>query len=383
MTCNICLNKKIKYYNFGKFPKCYDFKKTNVKPRKYSFILKQCQKCSIIQLEKKGSDNTFIPKLPWIHNKEPSGHLKFLYKKIKKMVENNKKILFISEFDERIYSNFKNKKNISILSKIISNKKYQNQFEIIKKIQNKNLEKIKKKISDFDCVVCCRILEHAYDLRKLIEKIKPFLKSGGEFIFEIPDSNKPLNQGDIGMLWEEHPLYFTEKSFKSAMYNFGMKVINTKKFLYPQEDALIFTVKPYSFKKKLNLKFNYKQAENFFKKCLKIKKKNYRFIYYNYKKGLNTIFFGAGHRTVVYVNYLNIENFVSFIVDDDRNKKKLFFPGTNLRIYESKFLKNKKVDFCYLSVNINLEKKIIKKIRSINKNIKFFSTSTESKFFKR
>ncbi len=286
MTCNICLSKKIKYYNFGKFPKCHDFKKINVKLKKYSFILKQCQKCSIIQLVKKGSDNTFIPRLSWIHNKEPSEHLKFLHQKIKKMIDTNKKILFISEFDEIIYNNFKNKKNVSILSKIISNKKYKNQFEIIKKIQDQNIKKIKKKIGDFDCIVCCRILEHAYELPKLIERIKQFLKSEGEFIFEIPDSNKPLNQGDIGMLWEEHPLYFTEKSFKSAMYNLGMKVTSSKRFLYPQEDALLFTVKPYSFKKKLNINLNYNQAENYFKKCLKIKKKIINSSLIILKKGL-------------------------------------------------------------------------------------------------
>jgi len=267
------------------------------------------------------------------------------------------------------------------LSQIISKKKYKNQYQIIKKIGNKNLEKVKKKIGDFDCIICCRILEHSYDLHKLMQKIKIFLKTGGEFIFEIPDSKKPLIQGDISMLWEEHPLYFTENSFKSAMYYFGMKVINVKRFLYPQEDALIVTVKKHKFKKKLNLKLNYTHAQNYFEKCTKIKKKTLQFLNSSHKKGLKTVFFGAGHRTVVYINYLNIKKFISFVIDDDRNKSNLFFPGTNLKIYKTSILQKKKVDFCFLSINIGLEDKIINKISSINKNIKFFSTSKESKYF--
>ena len=35
------------------------------------------------------------------------------------------------------------------------------------------------------------------------------------FVFEIPDSQKSLNQGDVAMLWEEHQFILQKKFYKS------------------------------------------------------------------------------------------------------------------------------------------------------------------------
>ena len=72
----------------------------------------------------------------------------------------------------------------------------------------------KKKIGSFDLIVSCRVLEHSYDIFKLIKNLKKLLNRNGEFIFEVPDSYKSLKQGDIGMLWEEHPVYLTKNSIE-------------------------------------------------------------------------------------------------------------------------------------------------------------------------
>ena len=64
--------------------------------------------------------------------------------------------------------------------------------------------------------------------------------------------------------------------------------------------------------------------------------------------------------------------------------KKLFFPGSGNKIYQSKILTNfkKKKKIILLSVNIEIEKKIIKKIKNfINKNDKILSIYPDSPRF--
>ena len=71
------------------------------------------------------------------------------------------------------------------------------------------------------------------------------------FVFGIPDSQKSLKQGDVAMLWEEHPIYFTKKNFIRAFQIFGYKILSCKRYLYPQEDALAFRIKQQD-KRKMN-----------------------------------------------------------------------------------------------------------------------------------
>ena len=60
IKCNICKNKKIKLLNYlGKYQDHSILKKKIIK--KYKFSLGQCNRCSIIQLEKNGSDQSFVP----------------------------------------------------------------------------------------------------------------------------------------------------------------------------------------------------------------------------------------------------------------------------------------------------------------------------------
>ena len=92
-------------------------------------------------------------------------------------------------------------------------------------------------------IVSCRLLEHAYEFKDFLSVVSLFLKNNGEFVFEIPDSSKPLKKGDLGMLCEEHPYYFTKNSFTLAMNKLGLGVSKVKRFPYLGEDALIFIVK--------------------------------------------------------------------------------------------------------------------------------------------
>ena len=386
MKCNICKNKKIKLLNyFGKIPRSFDFKKKKI-IKKYKFSLGQCNRCSIIQLEKNGSDQSFVPKLKWINNNEPDQHLGELISYLKKKLKEKKKILLISNFDKKIYESLKNFKNIKLLDnnkylKIL--KKNPNQFLIQNSIIKRNYNNKIYNLGKFDIIVSCRVLEHTYNLNLFIKNLEFFLKPDGMFVFEIPDSQKSLNQGDVAMLWEEHPIYFTKKNFIRAFQILGYKILSCKKYLYPQEDALVFRIKQHDKKKTnkiKNLNKDVSLGELFVKKCKNKKKKLISFLKRETSKRKKIGIFGAGHRSIVYFHANKLRPYISYIFDDNQNKKNLFFPGTNIRIKPSQIILKNKLDICFLSLSINKEKIVMRNLSKFNKNIKFYSISPDSKY---
>ena len=60
--------------------------------------------------------------------------------------------------------------------------------------------------------------------------------------------------------------------------------------------------------------------------------------------------FGAGHNAVFFFRFLKLSNKNIKIIDDNKNKKNCFFPGSGNKIYQSKILTNfKKKDYFTLS----------------------------------
>ena len=232
MNCSFCNTKNTKILkDFAFLPRCFDFqKKSNNQNGLYRIVQFQCKKCGVIQLKKNGKPQTFKPKYKWVSNNEPQEHLSKLSGYIEKFLKKGKRILFLSKYDQLLFNIAKKKYNKSIYQLDSYNDlkikdRNTNQFFIQEQLIKKNLNKLKKKIGSFDLIVSCRVLEHSYDIFKLIKNLKKLLNRNGEFIFEVPDSYKSLKQGDIGMLWEEHPVYLTKNSIRLGFQNLGLKIL--------------------------------------------------------------------------------------------------------------------------------------------------------------
>jgi len=388
MNCLICNTKDTKILkDFNLLPRSFDFQeKRNSQSALYRITQYQCKKCAVIQLKKTGKSDSFKSKYKWITNKEPDEHLIKLSKYIENFLRQGKKILFLSRYDQILFDCARKKygKKVYLLNNrtdLNIRDKNASQFFIQDQLIKKNLKKLKKKIGTFDLIVSCRVLEHSYNIFKLIKNLKNLLNYNGQFIFEVPDSYKSLKQGDIGMIWEEHPVYFTQNSIKLGFQKLGFNVAKMFSYNYPQENALAFHLIPQK-KVKINKKIFFtelKLGNNFVKKLKKIKKKIINNISKYSKEGSSVVLFGAGHRSIIFINALNISKYFSHIIDDNKKKIGLYFPSTNLKIKSSTSLSDKKIKLCLLSLNIKIEKKIVKKLKKLNGNVVFFSTSPDSK----
>jgi hypothetical protein len=73
---------------------------------------------------------------------------------------------------------------------------------------------------------------------------------------------------------------------------------------------------------------------------------------------------GAGHLACAFVNYVRLEEHIAFVVDDNPRKQRLFLPGTKLVIRGSAALMEENVRLCLLSVNPEIEQKVIDRQRT-------------------
>jgi dihydrofolate reductase len=355
-----------------------DFKKTNNSHcRKLDLKLKLDLKSNLIYLENYWNYKKIKPKFNWIKYSEPEDHLSIIEKKIKKYL-----------LKENI-----SKKNIRILScsyKDISLSKYFRGYGL-NKVIGKNLKysgvEICQKIisyenigKNYNLVLARHIIEHVFNLKKFFKSLKKVTTSQSIFFFEVPDIEKLIVNKDYNLIWEDHLSYFTNLSFKNLLIKENFQILTSIKIKQPFEDLICIIAKK---KQKQSNISNKLITSKFKKQCLNFKKN-----FYLRKKKIKNFFlsnnnkkifiFGAGHLTNTFIHLYKIDNYISFIIDENYNKIGMYFPNTNIKIISIKdFQKIKGNKICIIGANPLNESKIIKKLD--DKKCKFYSMFLNSK----
>ena len=394
MSCISCnSNFSNKQFNLGKQFKCSDFIKSNdqiKKVSKFKLDLVYCEKCNLIQFKKPIKYLNLLPRFRWMINKEEDKyHSQFVRMIInKKIISKNLKILGISNYDLKFIDTLKNYgyKNVEILN-LKNHLKIKNQIysrqEVIQNYLSKsyadNFLKSKQKV---DLIICSKILEHSQNIKEVFLFFKKILKKNGAVIIDVPDSKKSLVQGNISMIWEEHISYFTNKTLYNTLTINGFKKVLSKIFYFKQENNLVFFYK----KKKINsqspILIKEQNLINEFKlKVITYEKRIKKLLIGLKKKNYLNVIYGAGHNSVAFINYLKLGKYFSYIIDDDKKKKNLKVYGSNLFVKNFEFIKTIGQDTAFfLGTSINLEKKIIPKLKKV-KNNKIYSLYPDSNHY--
>tara|TARA_B110000008_G_C16970350_1_gene563682 strand:- start:1390 stop:2625 length:1236 start_codon:yes stop_codon:yes gene_type:complete len=341
-----------------------------------ALILGQCQNCSLIQLINPVPSSEIIPRVDWLKYNEPEDHLDELSEIIcalKGLPENPvacgityKDDSLLKRLDERLFRKtwrIEPNHDLGLTQKGIAGE------TIIPNITNDSISRITQKYGFVDVIIARHVLEHAMDTKAFLSIIWNILKPGGFIVFEVPDCTKEIENKDYTMPWEEHILYFVPDTLKLFFSNTSYDLVKFKQYPYKTEDIQIaivqknenserknfnlplFDVVPEAFKKFEDYAKSYDQYKNIIHSYLKE---------YFSNEGKIAIF-GAGHRTVMYIKAMKIENFIDFIIDDTKYKQNLYLAGTSLKIKSSEFLKKDNISLCLLCLSIQHEEKIIKK----------------------
>ena len=385
--CKSCAGKLIYLKTFNNY-KFTSFNISSYKKINLKLIFLVCKNCALIQikknfiLNKKKYNQKFI-------QKEPDTHLNKIVNKIKTLnIDKKIKIFGISYKDKSLIQKLKKigYKNSKILN-FNSFKKSHVSFENIDYfMKTKFAKEFVKKEGKANMIISRHFFEHNFSISSFFSFIKTLIdqKKKSYLLLEIPDSHKQLKNNDYSMIWEQHKLYPTKFTLNNILDLNNFREIFCHKANYKYEDCLVVF---YGFKEKFNKVFDHKykkkvqaeikMAKNYFKKFnqfkIKIEKK------LNILSANKKIFFyGAGHQTLNFFNIFNLKKFISGVFDDGKLIKNLEINNTNLKV--TKFSSNFHYDnYIITNMQHNAEKKLVKKIRSINTNAKIIPFSILNK----
>lgn len=188
----------------------------------------------------------------------------------------------------------------------------------------------------FDLIITNAVIEHIFNLRLFIKRLKKISKLKCEYFNCVPDCEDALNFGDPTMLNHEHVYYFTKKNICN-FYNF----CGFSAYSYTDGKGNLYC---HAKRKKIKKKVIKKNSNN---KILTKYKRNYEINVKNFKKILysfpNSNFFIYGATAAVSNLSKNIKNEKLkkiLVLDGDIKKAGKFISGINKKILNPKCLSN-------------------------------------------
>lgn len=382
MICRLCRSKDVSsIINFGPQPPSNRYHSAIIFDAELHVLeLGVCNKCNLIQLIDPMLINMVCSRFSWINYNEPERHLDKLVEKLVslKKVNTNSKIVGLTYKDDSTLKRFEEKgfKNL-YKSKVLNLKNSNGHYEGLETIQQKIVNS-----SDFesekeiDILIVRHVLEHAHDLTAFLKSLIENVNEDGYLVFEIPDSKKFLLNNNYHFLWEEHVVYFTEKTLRFLFEINNLKVVNIIRYEFTLEDSLIAIVKKTDVKSnKINFKNldnNIQIASKFALNFRKTKKFHKDFLSLAKKINKKIAIFGAGHLATKYINFFEIAHLIDIVIDDSNDKQGLYMPGNSIIIKSSKKLDE--IDICLLALSPESQKNVLESISdSIKKDCEFYS----------
>ena len=216
-----------------------------------------------------------------------------------------------------------------------------------------------------DVLIVRHVVEHAYNLPAFIDAIRSMISPGGYIVWELPDCERALAEGDCTTVWEEHIFYFTSFTFKQLLLQSGFSIFYYESFPYSLENSLVAIVQeaqpdgnpvifdPQSVAKEIA------RAHDFVKildrRRIEIRKKleNIRL-----EHGSIAIF-GAGHLSIAFLSLMQVTDLICCVIDDNSHKKGLQMPVGGLPIVGSEALYSGEFNVCLLGLNPQNQPKVI------------------------
>jgi hypothetical protein len=366
-------NKLIELLNLGLQPLSNHYlNNKKSEENKYPLILFCCNDCGLIQKKENILGHELCPNYNWISYNEPEMHINDVIKIISDLQGVNHDSLFlgISYKDDTLLNKLFNNgfSNIYRIDSFLD-LNIENECAGIETIQEKIhplfIKDIINKIGIPNVIVARHILEHANDLSLFITTLLNNIADMGYLIFEVPDCLVGFKTFNYNMIWEEHSQYYIEKSFKNIFSYFGLKLIDLINYPYFSENSLvgiaqkdnkIHNLKQYQKLSNVEREIYIKYSNNFEKM-----KKQYRKKLYEISKNGKIVLYGSGHSACAFLNYFQLGEFFSYVVDDNPKKHGFFLPGSKLEIRSASSLITDGIGYIVLCVNPEIENNIIRK----------------------
>jgi len=213
-------------------------------------------------------------------------------------------------------------------------------------------------------IIARHCVEHAQRLGNFLDAIRALLATGGYSVIEIPDCEVAFRLGDYTTVWEERAAYFTPATFPAVFRRLGQTCVSLQTFENRPENILVGIGRAESARSDAPSAAEHETLDGEVMRFTEFRDglapRRQQIVDALSHHGTAAIL-GAGHLTIAFVSYLGLQDRFTYVVDDNPNKQGLFMPGSRLPIKPSSALLDGTVSLCLLSVNPEIEQKVVDK----------------------
>ncbi len=374
LSCNTPTVEALRDY--GAHPICNRFLRD---PAAEEFLhpmrIGQCRACGLVQALDPVPAPELVPAVDWITYSEPEGHLDRVAETLASLPGLKPGAVFggVSFKDDTLLARMQRRGFVTWRLDLNGDLGVDRQGCGAETIQARlapdRARQIAARRGRADVVIARHILEHAYDPGGFIAAVRSLAKPGGYVLFEVPDCTLAFDQHDITTLWEEHLAYFTPATYRRAVTTGGAALAHYECHPYPFENCLVSVTqapsdKPAEAPAPDALAKELARARAF-AASLPERQKSLRDFLAQFRRAKGKIaLFGAGHLACTWVHLLGLRDLIEFVADDNPHKQGLFMPGSRLPIRGSASLLAEGIKLVLLSVNPEVETKVIAKNRA-------------------
>jgi 2-polyprenyl-3-methyl-5-hydroxy-6-metoxy-1,4-benzoquinol methylase len=383
-NCRACGSKKIlKTFALRDSPIGDDYTKKISNQKKYPIEVYMCALCGLSQLGHVVNKKTLYSKYIYKTQDSPGlvKHFNLVAKHLKKKLslKKNSSILDIGSNDGVLLSFFKKQKCKTVgiePAKKISDYANKNGIKTYNNFLSKKLSsQIKKKEGKFDLVISNNVFANIDNINDWVKNIKFLLKQDGVYVFETFYLSSLIKNSVFDFIYHEHlslfsikPLYQLFKKYNLQLFDVEfvstkggsvrcyIRHFNKSDFLPPKINKIIKNeIRQGLYKKITYKKFSKKISLLALKTLSELKKLKKKFI----------IGYGASISCTTLIYHYQIKDYLKILVDDNTNKIGTYLPGSQIKVHDSKILKNLNCD-CIIVLAWRFAPMILKKIKKYN-----------------
>jgi hypothetical protein len=331
--------------------------------------MSQCGGCDLVQLSSFPPIEFVCPRVPWIRYNEPMAHLDALAGRLRDFFPGkDASAIGVGPFDLPLLERLR-KYGISCASLDLAAlvPAGPGRFPYLEAIQEslrpQVFTEIARRQSAASLISCRYLLEHTHNPVAALQALRLLADANGVLLVEIPDSTKFLSSLDYSFIWEEHICYFTEETFRAAAFQAGFDVAGFFRYPGALEDAMVFILRPSLPTSGTRAPPRTPDGRDAFQRFHagfdEVRQKYARMLDSVAKSGRKTVVFGAGHQSIMFINALGLQRYVSSVIDDSPDKIGCLIPGTRIEIVSSdNLINNPEIGLCLLGVAPEAESKI-------------------------
>jgi len=392
--CRICgLEQVTNALDLGPQPISNRFTSDPSEPEfRHSLKIGQCQACGLVQLAEPFPSHELRPRVEWIRYREREDHLEqavAAFLPFLDQLSEGHLAFGITDFDGVLLQHLLKRlpltcmqlsppRDLGIPDLTFGMETFQ------QALTQEHARHFVEHQGKCQILVSRYLFEHAENPLALLAAYRELLADDGFLLLEVPDAEAPLQRHDYQMIWEEHVSYFTEHSLRLALEGNGFSIRSVFKASSKFEQPLLVLAQKHSERKALGAVSPADLTRfEMFRRSFPNRRQAFRdFCRQGRDAGQTVVLFGAGHFTVAFVNFFGLEEYLSFVIDDDPNKIGLFLAGTSLPIVSSDHLSPKNRVLVLLCVNPDVESRVVEKLNVfIRDRTKCYSVFTASPRF--